>query len=225
MSPRPAQGAISALGRPRDGRIDAEVVHAVLGALRRGGYRAVTIDGIARRIGRARSTVYRRWRSKRHLVAYAVVSALGKDPAADTGSTRGDLESAVGTLLRGFNGPLGPALPGLVADMAQDPALSVIIRAKVLAPRRRSMRAALQRARRRGEARRDLDLEAVIDMLTGPFYFRALFAHEPNSRRSMRAIVDYVLRLIAPRAPARPRAVKSRRPQRAAARISLASAP
>jgi AcrR family transcriptional regulator len=200
------------LGRPRDGRIDAEVVDAVLRALRDGGYRAVTMDGIARRVGRARSSIYRRWPSKRHLVAYAVVSALGENPAADTGSTRGDLESAVGTLLRAFSGPLGAALPGLVADMAQDPALAALIRDKVLTPRRRSMRAALERAQRRGEARPDLDMEAVLDMLTGPFYFRTLFGHAPVRRASMHAIVEYVLRLLAP-------------PQCATARMSLASAP
>jgi AcrR family transcriptional regulator len=198
-------------GRPRDRRIDTDVVAAVLRTLRDGGYHAVTIDGVARRVGRARSSVYRRWRSKRHLVAYAVVSVLGEDPAADTGSTRGDLEAAVATLLRGFAGPLGAALPGLVADMAQDRALALIIRAKVLAPRRRSMREALERAQRRGEARRDLDVEAVLDMLTGPFYFRTLFGHAPVRRASARTIVDYVLRLLAP-------------PHRAAARISLASA-
>jgi AcrR family transcriptional regulator len=186
-------------GRPRDARIDTEVVDAVLSALQDGGYRAVTMDGVARRLGRARSSLYRRWPSKRHLVAYAVVSELGENPAADTGTTRGDLEAAVGTLLRAFAGPLGTALPGLVADMAQDPALAAIIRAKVLTPRRRSMREALQRAQRRGEARRDLDVEAVLDMLTGPFYFRTLFGHAPVGPRSMRPIVDYVVRLLAPR--------------------------
>jgi AcrR family transcriptional regulator len=195
---RRASPQFPTLGRPRDARIDAEVVDAVLSALRDGGYRAVTMEGIARRVGRARSSIYRRWPSKRHLVAYAVLSVLGEDPAADTGSTRGDLEAAVATLLRAFAGPLGAALPGLVADMAQDAALAAIIRAKVLTPRRRSMREALERAQRRGEARRDVDVETVLDMLTGPFYFRALFGHAPVSRRSMRSIVDYVLRLLAP---------------------------
>ena len=180
------------MGRPRDRRIDAEVVDAVLAALRKGGYRAVTIDGIARRVGRARSSVYRRWPSKRHLIAYAVVSELGEDPAADTGSTRSDLEAAVGTLRRAFAGPLGAALPGLVADMAQDPTLAAIIRAQVLAPRRRSMREALERAQRRGEARGDLDVEAVLDMLTAPFYFRTLFGHAPVSRSVMRLSLIHI---------------------------------
>ena len=40
---------------------------------------------------------------------------------------------------------MGKALPGLVADMALDPALARMIREKVLAARRRSIRAAFER--------------------------------------------------------------------------------
>ena len=108
-APRARKAATHGLGRPRDERIDAEVTFAVLSALKEGGYRAVTIDGIAQRVGRARTSIYRRWSSKRSLVAYAVVSEMGDDPAADTGSVRGDLEAAVSTLLNAFAGPLGRA--------------------------------------------------------------------------------------------------------------------
>ena len=45
--------------------------------------RAVTIDGIARKVKRARTSIYRRWPSKRHLVAYAVLSEMGDNPAAE----------------------------------------------------------------------------------------------------------------------------------------------
>jgi AcrR family transcriptional regulator len=185
-------------GRPRDERIDSEVVSAVLNALKKHGYRSVTIDGIARQVGRARSSLYRRWPSKRHLVAYAVVSEMGDNPAANTGHIRGDLEAAVGTLLRAFVGPLGQALAGLASDMAQDAALASIIRQEVLAPRRKSMREALERAQIRGEMRRDCDVELVLDMLTGPFYFRTLFGHVPISRETARLVVEYVLRVVQP---------------------------
>ncbi len=187
-----------ALGRPRDERIDDEVVSAVLNALRSGGYAAVTIDGIARKVKRARTSIYRRWPSKRHLVAYAVLSAMGDNPAADTGVLRGDLEAAVETLLRAFAGPMGQALAGLVADMAQDSELAETIREEVLAARRKSMREAFARARARGEIRADLDVELALDMMTGPFYFRTLFGHAPITRRMTRDIVDYVLRVAAP---------------------------
>jgi len=197
-APTPEKPSSPRFGRPRDERIDSEVVSAVLNALKRRGYRSVTIDGIARQVGRARSSLYRRWPSKRHLVAYAVVSEMGDNPAANTGHIRGDLEAAVGTLLRAFVGPLGQALAGLASDMAQDPALASIIRQKVLAPRRKSMREALERAQMRGEMRRDCNVELLLDMLTGPFYFRTLFGHVPITRETARLVVEYILRVVQP---------------------------
>jgi AcrR family transcriptional regulator len=183
------------LGRPRDERIDTEVVAAVLNALRRSGYGAVTIDGIARKVKRARTSIYRRWPSKRNLVAYAVVSEMGDNPAVDKGALREDLEAAVDTLLKAFAGPLGQALPGLVADMARDEELAEAIRHQVLATRRNSMREAFVRANARGETRADLDIELLLDMLTGPFYYRILFGHAPITRRTTRTAVEYVLRV------------------------------
>lgn len=197
-SPATRVAAEPSLGRPRDERIDTEVVSAVLSVLRSKGYRAVTIDGIARKVKRARTSIYRRWPSKRHLVAYAVLNELGDNPAADTGGLREDLEAAVSTLLSGFAGPLGHALAGLVADMAQDPQLAQTIREEVLAARRKSMREAFARARARREVRPDLDIELVLDMLTGPFYYRTLFGHAPVTRRMTREVVAYVMRIVAP---------------------------
>jgi AcrR family transcriptional regulator len=184
------------LGRPRDERIDTEVVSAVLEVLRTGGYGAVTIAGIARKIKRGRSSIYRRWPSKRHLVAYSVVSEMGATPAADTGALREDLYAVVGTLLRAFAGPLRQALPGLVADMAMDVDLAEAIRKEVLGPRRRSMREALARAVARGEIRADVDVELILDMLTGPFYYRTLFGHARISHRMAHEAVEYVLRVV-----------------------------
>jgi AcrR family transcriptional regulator len=197
-APTRSTGLPKITGRPRDARIDTEVISAVIAVLRKGGYGAVTIDGIARNVGRARSSLYRRWPSKRHLVAYAVVGELGQNPAADTGTLRGDLLSAVTTLWRAFRGPLGHALAGLVADMAQDAALASSIRQEVMVPRRRSMREAIERARTRGEARDDMNVELLLDMLTGPFYFRTLFGHASMSLKDSALIVDYIMRLIRP---------------------------
>jgi AcrR family transcriptional regulator len=197
-APMRAAGSSKVTGRPRDARIDTEVIGAVIAVLRKGGYDAVTIDGIARRLGRARSSLYRRWPSKRNLVAYAVVNELGEHPAEDSGTLRGDLLSAVTTLWRAFRGPLRHALAGLMADMAQDAALAAVIRKDVLVPRRRSMRKAIERARARGEARHDMNMELLLDMLTGPFYFRTLFSDASMSLKDTAQIVDYIVRLIRP---------------------------
>jgi len=197
-SARRAAGA-APLGRPRNESIDRAVVAAVLEVLRTRGYKAVTMVGIARKVKRARASIYRRWPSKPYLVADCIVSTMGASPAPDTGALRGDLSAAVGTLQRAFSGPLKQALPGLVADMAHDPELARAVRSQVLAPRRRSMREALERARRRGEARSTLDIELLLDLLAGPFYFRTLFGHGRVDRRLARDVVEGVLRLVARR--------------------------
>jgi AcrR family transcriptional regulator len=75
-APRSFSAASKVTGRPRDARIDTEVISALIAVLRMGGYDAVKIDGIAKMWG-ARSSLYRRWPSKLHLVAYAVVGELG----------------------------------------------------------------------------------------------------------------------------------------------------
>ena len=168
----------------------------MLRVLRAGGYKAVTIEGIARAVKRARASLYRRWPTKSHLVAYSIVSTMGASPAPDTGALRKDLLLAVDTLREAFVGPLRQALPGLVADMAHDAGLARAVRRDVLAPRRQSMRDALERARVRGEARGSYDIELLLDMLAGPFYFRTLFGHAPVDQRMTRQVVDDVLKIV-----------------------------
>ena len=182
------------LGRPIDASIDRAVVNTVLLELTRSGYRSITMEGIARKIGCARASLYRRWPSKRHLVSYAVVAELGADPAPDTGSLRRDLTGALATLITGFRGALGPALAGLVGEMADDPVLARTIRKEVLAKRRRSIRAAFRRGIKRGELHSDVNIELLMDILTAPFYFRILFGHVKLSPTMIEAVVDIVLR-------------------------------
>jgi AcrR family transcriptional regulator len=180
-------------GRPKNERIDADVVRAVLDSLMTRGYRQVSLAGIAKSVKRARTSLYRRWPSTRHLVAYAVLSTLGAEPAPDLGSLRGDLRGAVETLRVGFSGPLGRALPGLVADMAHDPVLARMIHRKVLGPRRASIKSAFLRGIARGEIRRGLDNDVLIDLLIAPCYFRVMLRQGPIDRAFLDSVVDRVL--------------------------------
>ncbi|MGV9571600.1 helix-turn-helix domain-containing protein, partial [Streptomyces nigra] len=56
------------------------------------GYARMSIEGIARRAGVGKTAVYRRWRSKLHLVLDVVsaVAVMGL-PVPDTGTLEGDL--------------------------------------------------------------------------------------------------------------------------------------
>ena len=85
-------------------------------------------------------------------------------------------------------------MAGLVGDMVDDAALARVIRKEVLAKRRRSIRAAFKRGIKRREIRPTIDLDVAIDMLTAPFYFRALFGHAKISETMINRVVDTLLR-------------------------------
>jgi AcrR family transcriptional regulator len=67
-------------GRPRRVEADAEILDAARALLQSGGYGALSLDEVARRAGTAKSSIYRRWRSKAALAAEIVAHEL---PAID----------------------------------------------------------------------------------------------------------------------------------------------
>jgi hypothetical protein len=60
------------------------------------------------------------------------------------------------------------------------------------------MRAALVRGITRREIAAGVDLELLLDMLTAPYYFRALFGHRPITAGMNARVVEYALRAAAP---------------------------
>lgn len=66
-------------GRPRLEQTQQRIVHAAVELLREGGPTAVNIDSVASRSGVARTTIYRRYRSRAELMA-AVLDALVQAP-------------------------------------------------------------------------------------------------------------------------------------------------
>ena len=84
-------------------------------------------------------------------------------------------------------------LPGLVADLHDDPALLAAFHERYFQPRRRSVRAALQRGVERGELAADIDHDLAVDMLVGPVYY-GLLARGDKVELSPDDLVAAVLR-------------------------------
>ncbi|OZC47894.1 TetR family transcriptional regulator [Rhodococcus sp. WWJCD1] len=84
----------TSVGRPRDAEREAEILNAVIGLLGGVGYDAVTFEGVARRAGASKATLYRRWKTKRDMVIAAVKAGPAQrvdSDEIDTGTLRGDL--------------------------------------------------------------------------------------------------------------------------------------
>ena len=185
-------------GRPRDARADRAILDAVLDLLVEVGYAGLTIEGVAEKAGVAKTTVYRRWPSKASLVV-----ALGQDVATkvrvpDTGTVRGDASALLRDVIKTYTKTVvGRVIPGLIADMAENPDLAEAARGYL--GTRRIMIEILQRGISRGELRPDIDLELTADLMYGPLAYRFLITGATLNARFADKVVDAVLLGSAPR--------------------------
>src|SRR4029078_9556601 len=79
-------------GRPRAEGVEERVLESTREIVAPGGYRATTVDDIARRAGVSRGSIYRRWPSKGVLVYAACIASTDELPdVIDTCEVRGAL--------------------------------------------------------------------------------------------------------------------------------------
>jgi AcrR family transcriptional regulator len=190
-------------GRPRTPRTEQAILEAARELLAEGGVRDLTIEGVAARAGVAKTTIYRRWRSK-HELALAVLIAIGDDmPAApELGDTRAELVALVEAAIATFGSTLmGRVLQGIVSDLAADRALAEAFRARTVAVRQAEGRRVVERGIARGELRPGTDPELVYELLFGPVYYRLLLSGRPLDPGLPGRVVDAVMAAFGPEGP------------------------
>jgi AcrR family transcriptional regulator len=171
------------------------ILNATRELLVEGGVHQLTVEGVAARAGVAKTTIYRRWRSKDELalaVLIAMVEPFAVEPAQT--NTRAELVAFVGSAVEVLGTTLmGRVMQGIVSDLAVDPALARAFRERVVATRLTDVRRLLDRGIERGDLSADLDAELVHELLFGPIYFRLLFSGAPLDDGLAERIVDAVL--------------------------------
>jgi AcrR family transcriptional regulator len=172
-----------------------KILGATRAILAESGMRALTVEAVAARAGIAKTTIYRRYRS-RHDLALAVLVDMIRTVTAipDLGDTRRELVQLVrGTLLVLGETLMGQVMQGLVTELAADPHLSGAFRDQVIALRRGEVARVLERGVARGDLRPDPDVALVHELLFGPVYYRLLLSGEPLEPVFADKIVDALL--------------------------------
>jgi AcrR family transcriptional regulator len=105
-------------GRPRTPGAEKRIIDAALEEYGEHGWSGFTMDGVARRAGVGKSTVYLRWQDKDSLLTEAVSSRSGALGVVDTGSLRGDLEELATNLFHYYRDPAGWASLRVTIDTA-----------------------------------------------------------------------------------------------------------
>ncbi|GGS47985.1 MULTISPECIES: TetR/AcrR family transcriptional regulator [Streptomyces] len=146
------------------------------------GYARMSIEGIARRAGVGKTAVYRRWRSKLHLVL-DVVSALAVTgfPVPDTGSLEGDLRLLYEVTSRALRHPVASQIiPDLQAEAARNPDLADAFQKALRDGQEGVASRIVAAAAGRGELPAGLDPELTLDLISGPLYWRSVVIRSPK---------------------------------------------
>jgi AcrR family transcriptional regulator len=159
------------------------------------GVQRLTVEGVAARSGVAKTTIYRRFRSK-HELALAVLLHMVQEVVAvpDLGDTRAELVAFVNGAVTVLGSTLmGRVMQGLVSDLATDSELGSAFREQIVAARLAEVRRLIDEGIRRGELRPGLDYELIHDLLFGPVYYRLLLSGSPLDAGLAERIVDAVM--------------------------------
>lgn len=180
-------------GRPRSKRSEDAIISATTRLLTNEGYARLTLSKVAARARASKSTIYRRWPTKEHLV----IEAFNRWPVLiprDKGNLAADLLDLYRQSLRVlYRPPLNAIMPTLIAERARNPALAAVFD-PVMDRRRDPARVVLKRAIERGELPRTTDIELALDVIMGTAYLRMYFVDGDLSLKGMRKIIDVLLR-------------------------------
>lgn len=168
------------LGRPRNPRIDDAVLRSTVELLATSGYADLSVDAIAKRAGTSKPAIYRRWRSKAHLVHEAVFPVSEATELPDTGSLIGDVREMVRRTADVLTTPAArAALPGLLAEMATDSALHAGLLDRFGDIIFRGMTDRLDDATSRGQVRHDVTAVDVVEAIAGITLMAVITRNQP----------------------------------------------
>ncbi|MER5910782.1 TetR/AcrR family transcriptional regulator [Streptomyces sp. NPDC001982] len=146
------------------------------------GYARMSIEGIARRAGVGKTAVYRRWRSKLHLVLDVVsaVAVMGL-PTPDTGSLEGDLRLLYEVTSRALRHPVASQIiPDLQAEAARNPEIAEAMQKALREGQEGVASKILAAAEHRGEVRSGINADLALDLISGPLYWRSVVIRSPK---------------------------------------------
>jgi AcrR family transcriptional regulator len=180
-------------GRPRSERVDEAILAAAVAELGERGYARMTVDAVAARAGVSKPTIYLRHPTKADLATAAIASMRVQPRPEPTDDVRADLLAHLRLLRAGLERPNGMAMLGTVlAEEHDTPELLALFRERLVAPRRRELRAVLEAARDRGDLRPDADIDVAVNALVGAFFARYL-AGDSLRGRFVTSLVDTLL--------------------------------
>jgi AcrR family transcriptional regulator len=189
-------------GRPRDANARKNILAAAAALLDEGGIGAVTMEAIAARAGVGKPTIYREWPNAQAVAMAAFLETA--EPSRPGSRARSPVE-ALRRQLRKVAGVFatraGRNTAMMIAAAQNDSELAKVFRNHFILKSREEGRMLLSAAIAARELRKDVDIEAALDLIYAPLYFRLLIGHGPLDSAFTDSILDMALAGLAARRP------------------------
>jgi AcrR family transcriptional regulator len=188
-----SEGEPRARGRHRSLEAEASILKAALYLLERKPLRQVTTDAIARRAGVSKATIYKWWPNKSMVALDAYLGGMTERVAMpDTGSAELDFTVQLKSVTAFYKSSLGRLFCQFIAEGQSDPGFLALFRDRFLYARRDAARVMWRRGVDRGEIRKEIDSEIVLDLVYGPMVFRLLAGHGSLNDHESEAMIDAI---------------------------------
>lgn len=179
-------------GRPVNAAIDAQLLRVTQDLLVEEGFERLTMDGVARRCGASKATIYRRWPGKTALVVAAAAALFVAPEVPDTGDLREDL-LACGRAYLHREGRTAQVLAAVLTASQHDPALRDASSDALGAPYSGLFERVLSRAVDRGSVPGGADIDTLAEVFPAIAYQRVAARSLQLSEHDVVRVVDGVL--------------------------------
>ncbi|HWW13585.1 MAG TPA: TetR/AcrR family transcriptional regulator [Candidatus Dormibacteraeota bacterium] len=187
IAPRPR-------GRPRSQHARKEILEAAYKLLRDKGFNAVGSHEIAQAAGVSSATLYRWWRSKEEILFDACFERMKPVLAIpETGSGLTRLRRYVLRAADFLVSEEGAVMARVFTGIHEDKRLRQAFLERYVTHRRQIQRRIIEEAVASCELKSTTDPELLIDVLTGPLFFRWLQGHAPLDKGFAKSILDSVI--------------------------------
>lgn len=178
---------------PRIERSRTVILEAALEELADVGYGAFTVEGVARRAGVSKATIYRHWDGKLELITDAVRRLKNLVPTPESDDPREQIRGLlIGLAEMLATSKFAPCVPAVVSAAERDPAMRDFHHT-TSAERRAHFIGMLDAARDAGHLDPAVDTAVLAELLVAPIFFRRLMTPEPFGADDVDAVLELVL--------------------------------
>jgi AcrR family transcriptional regulator len=147
--------------------VDDRISETTLHLLRGGGPRSVTVEAVAATSGVAKTTIYRRHRDRRDMLAAALSGLASPTPLDPTTAPADRLRWLIKHAVEAVDGGVG--LGGVAAMLTDDdPEFTTLFR-QILVRQRSQLAKAIEVSKADGSMRADVDSASLVDAVVGAY--------------------------------------------------------